>query len=142
VKCKTAELMGMWFYGAGLRLMECGWVRVKDIDFSTNQIVVRAGKGNKDRVTMLTATVKDPLVRHVDLLRRQHAHEISQGLVVLRFPMRSFESTHTPTENGRSSGCFLLQSTIGIGSPANGASTISTNRSYRRPSKRLPARWG
>ena len=48
-------------YGAGLRLMECMRLRVKDIDFSSNQIVVREGKGNKDRLTMLPAMVKEPL---------------------------------------------------------------------------------
>ena len=82
----TEWLMAMLLYGAGLRLMECVRLRVKDIDFSTNQIVVRAGKGNKDRVTMLTATVKDPLVRHVDLLRRQHEYEISQGFGRVALP--------------------------------------------------------
>ena len=46
-------LMVMLLYGAGLRLMECLQMRVKDIDFATNQIVVRAGKGDKDRHTML-----------------------------------------------------------------------------------------
>ena len=45
-------LMVMLLYGAGLRLMECLELRVKDIDFTTNQIVVRAGKGDKDRHTM------------------------------------------------------------------------------------------
>ena len=46
-------LMVMLLYGAGLRLMECLQLRVKDIDFTSNQIVVRAGKGDKDRHTML-----------------------------------------------------------------------------------------
>ena len=46
-------LMGHLLYGAGLRLMECLRLRVKDIDFSANHIVVRQGKGNKDRLTML-----------------------------------------------------------------------------------------
>ncbi len=40
-------------HGAGLRLMECMRLRVKDIDFSSNQVVVRSGKGNKDRLTMI-----------------------------------------------------------------------------------------
>jgi len=45
--------MATLLYGAGLRLMECIRLRVKDVDFSYNQIVVRDGKGHKDRVTML-----------------------------------------------------------------------------------------
>jgi integrase len=45
--------MAVLLYRAGLRLLECCHLRIKDIDFSRNQIVVRAGKGNKDRYTML-----------------------------------------------------------------------------------------
>ena len=45
-------------YGAGLRLLECLRLRVQDIDFSANQITVRDGKGNKDRLTMLPDAVK------------------------------------------------------------------------------------
>ena len=55
----------MLIYGAGLRLMECYSLRVQDIDFSRNQIVVRAGKGNKDRDTVLPASLKEPLFRHL-----------------------------------------------------------------------------
>jgi len=51
-------LMVMLLYGAGLRLIECMQLRVKDIDFTNNQIVVRAGKGDKDRHTMLPTAVK------------------------------------------------------------------------------------
>ncbi|HSF56928.1 MAG TPA: phage integrase N-terminal SAM-like domain-containing protein [Candidatus Binatia bacterium] len=54
----SEKLMATLLYGAGLRLMECCRLRVKDIDFSQNQIVVRAGKGDKDRYTMLPAAVK------------------------------------------------------------------------------------
>ena len=53
----TERLMATLLYGAGLRHMECCRLRVKDIDFAQNQIVVRAGKGNKDRYTMLPAAV-------------------------------------------------------------------------------------
>ena len=65
-------IMAMLLYGAGLRLMECLRLRVKDIDFTSNQIVVRAGKGDKDRHTMLPAAVKEPLAKHLDMIRRQH----------------------------------------------------------------------
>ena len=65
-------LMVMLLYGAGLRLMECLQLRVKDIDFTTNQIVVRAGKGDKDRHTMLPAVMKEPLARHLEIIKEQH----------------------------------------------------------------------
>ena len=57
----VAWLMAMLLYGAGLRLMECLRLRVKDVDFSRNEIVVREGKGNKDRVTMLPGALQVPL---------------------------------------------------------------------------------
>ncbi|MCJ8503211.1 integron integrase, partial [Desulfatitalea alkaliphila] len=69
----TAWIMGNMLYGAGLRLMECVRLRVKDIDFGYKQIVVRDGKGAKDRVTMLPEILIDPLQRH--LLRTKALHE-------------------------------------------------------------------
>ena len=50
---------GNALYGSGLRLPECLRLRVKDIDFMRKEIVVREGKGNKDRVTMLPTAVKE-----------------------------------------------------------------------------------
>src|SRR5438132_11087589 len=58
----TTWLMAMLLYGGGLRVMECCRLRVKDIDFSKNEILVRAGKGDKDRYTMLPGSVKEPLL--------------------------------------------------------------------------------
>jgi integrase len=55
----TERLLVMLLYGAGLRLEECLDLRVKDLDFDRQQIVVRQGKGRKDRVTMLPAAVKE-----------------------------------------------------------------------------------
>src|SRR5207244_13314906 len=49
------RLMALLLYGAGLRLLECARLRVKDVDFARNQVIVRSGKGAKDRVTMLPA---------------------------------------------------------------------------------------
>ena len=66
------RLMAFLLYGAGLRLLECARLRVKDIDIARNQIVVRAGKGNKDRLTMLPAAIKADLMRHLESVRRQH----------------------------------------------------------------------
>jgi integrase len=65
------RLMAIVLYGAGLRLLECAHLRVKDVDFAANQIVVRAGKGDRDRVTMLPAAVKTELVRHLELVKSQ-----------------------------------------------------------------------
>ena len=48
-----------------MRLMECVRLRVKDVDFGQNQIVVREGKGFKDRVTLLPERLKEPLAEHL-----------------------------------------------------------------------------
>jgi integron integrase len=79
-------IMAMLLYGAGLRLMECLRLRVKDIDFTSNQIIVRAGKGNKDRHTMLPAAVKEPLFKHLDLVKRQHQRDLERGLGRVALP--------------------------------------------------------
>src|SRR5712691_1483905 len=63
------RLMALLLYGAGLRLLECCRLRVKDVDFATNQVVIRNGKGGKDRVTMLPAAVKAALIVHLDRAR-------------------------------------------------------------------------
>ena len=72
--------MAMLLYGAGLRLLECCHLRVKDIDFGRNQIVVRAGKGNKDRYTILPAAVVEPLRRHLQVVKQQHEEDLRRGL--------------------------------------------------------------
>jgi len=57
----TYWIMANLLYGSGLRLIECLRLRVKDIDFNKDQITVRAGKGDRDRVTMLPEIVEQPL---------------------------------------------------------------------------------
>ena len=68
----TPWIMATLLYGAGLRLMECLRLRVKDLDFAYNQIVVRDGKGQKDRVTMLPQHVKAALQQHLQDVQRLH----------------------------------------------------------------------
>ena len=79
-------LMAMLLYGAGLRLMECLQLRVKDIDFASNQILVRAGKRNKDRHTMLPAAMKEQLGKHLDLIKRQHQRDLERGMGNVSLP--------------------------------------------------------
>jgi integron integrase len=79
-------IMAMLLYGAGLRLMECLRLRVKDIDFASNQIVVRAGKGDKDRHTMLPAALKEPLTKHLEIIKEQHGRDLERGLGRVALP--------------------------------------------------------
>ena len=66
-------------YGSGLRLMELARLRVKDIDFGSNLIFVRASKGDKDRTTILPETVKDILKLHMDEVKRLHDKDLAGG---------------------------------------------------------------
>jgi integron integrase len=75
----TYRLIGRVQYGAGLRLLEVLRLRVKDVDFERNEIVVREGKGNKDRRTMLPESLKPDLVRHLEAVRRLHAQDLARG---------------------------------------------------------------
>jgi integron integrase len=79
-------IMTMLLYGAGLRLKECLRLRVKDLNFSRNEIVVREGKGNRDRVTMLPAAVKEALLAHLDRVRRVHKADLKAGLGRVQLP--------------------------------------------------------
>ena len=82
----VARLMGILLYGGGLRLMECCRLRVKDIDFSRNEIVVRSGKGNKDRYTTLANAIRNPLSQHLRNVRMQHEADLRQGLGRVSLP--------------------------------------------------------
>ena len=79
-------LMAMLLYGAGLRLMECLQLRVKDIDFTSNQILVRSGKGNKDRHTMLPSAMKEALTKHLEIIKQQHQRDLDRGLGRVSLP--------------------------------------------------------
>jgi integron integrase len=80
------RLMTILLYGGGLRLMECCRLRVKDIDFSRNEIVIRAGKGDKDRHTMLPTAIKESLYKHIESNRSQHQEDIRKGLGRVALP--------------------------------------------------------
>ena len=82
----TPRLMAMLLYGSGLRLLECCRLRVKDIEFDQNQLLVRAGKGDKDRYTALPSMLKEPLQRHLAKVLAQHQEDLSQGLGSVELP--------------------------------------------------------
>ena len=75
----TYWMAGHILYGAGLRIMECVRLRVKDIDFEMNQITVRDGKGKKDRRTVLPNVIKDNLKRHLMKVKALHENDLSKG---------------------------------------------------------------
>jgi integron integrase len=81
-----ALLMGQLMYGTGLRVMECLRLRIKDIDFDLRQIVVREGKGAKDRVTMLPVRLEQALKNQIDFVKSQHTLDLDNGLGEVYMP--------------------------------------------------------
>jgi len=75
----TKWLMASLLYGSGLRLMECLRLRVKDVDFGPGQLLVRDGKGQKDRITVLPSSLRDPLQRQLDDVRALHHRDVAEG---------------------------------------------------------------
>lgn len=73
------QLMAKLLYGSGLRLMECVRLRVQDIDFAQHQIIVRDGKGMKDRVTMLPDALVPFLQEHLQRVKLIHESDLTQG---------------------------------------------------------------
>lgn len=75
----THWLIASLLYGAGLRIMEGVRLRVKDVEFSRREILVRDGKGFKDRVTMLPAAVVAPLKAHLERVELLHQQDLAAG---------------------------------------------------------------
>ena len=73
------QIMVKILYGSGLRAIECLRLRVKDVDFDMNQIIVRDGKGKKDRATILPDDIKDPLRKHLIFIKQLHENDLSKG---------------------------------------------------------------
>ena len=66
-------------YGTGLRQTECLQLRVKDIDFAQNQVIVRDGKGMESRVTMLPNSLAEELKFHLEIVKRLHQQDLGKG---------------------------------------------------------------
>lgn len=74
------RLVAQLMYGTGMRLMEALNVRIKDLDFDRRELIVRDGKGQKDRVTMLPDLLRGPLEEHLRVVRMQHVDDLRLGL--------------------------------------------------------------
>lgn len=82
----THALIASLLYGTGMRLMEVMRLRVKDVEFSRREIVVREGKGFKDRVTMLPEAVMAPLKAHLVNMKTVHDEDVTQGFGEVYLP--------------------------------------------------------
>lgn len=92
VEVLLAQMQGVqWLvanvlYGSGLRLLEALRLRVKDVDFTRREIVVRDGKGQKDRVTMLPKRVSEPLQAYLEKVQRLHREDLAEGFGEANLP--------------------------------------------------------
>jgi integron integrase len=82
----TSWLMASLLYGAGLCLMECLRLRVKDLDFADQQIVVRNGQGAQDRLTLLPQALVAPLQRHLIKVQALHEEDVAEGYGDVELP--------------------------------------------------------
>src|SRR6266567_1640700 len=91
------RLMAELLYGSGLRLLECLRLRVKDIDFGYSRIIVRDGKGAKDRVTMLPGRLRAPLKEHLAHAKAVHERDLALGFGSVYLPdalARKYPNAH------------------------------------------------
>src|SRR5882757_1047226 len=78
--------MAALLYGSGLRLLECARLRIKDIDFGRKLVVVRRGKGDKDRITLLPAVLEQRLRDQIERVRTQHREDLASGAGYVELP--------------------------------------------------------
>jgi integron integrase len=82
----THGLMARLLYGTGMRLLECLELRIKDVDFARREVIVRHGKGGKDRVTMLPQSLYDDLRTHVERVRTLFENDRREGFPGVELP--------------------------------------------------------
>lgn len=82
----TPALVAALLYGSGLRLLEALQLRVKDLDFARREIVVRGGKGDRDRRTMLPDVLVSPLLNHLAAVRGAHERDVTRGAGRVELP--------------------------------------------------------
>ncbi len=92
-------------YGTGMRISECCQLRVTDLDFDRGQIVIKSGKGNKDRVTMLPQSMEERLKAQVEFVRLRHEHDVENGAGYAPVPTSLEHRRHGAAREPRRSGC-------------------------------------
>ena len=101
----TPRLIAALLYSSGPRLLECLTMRVKDLDLVRNEVVVRDGKGQKDRVTMLPESVKGALARHLERVRGCMKVTCNKASAASCYRTRLLGSIRTRIANGGGSTC-------------------------------------
>ena len=108
-------------------------IGLKDIDFSRSEIVVRDGKGGKDRVTMLPTAVKEPLQRHLDWVRKQYQDDLRSGSRGVTLPYALERKYPNGAREWAGSGCSLPPVTTLTEPMGRSGGTTCTSRFYKKP---------
>lgn len=130
------RLIAQLLYGAGLRLLEGLSLRVQDLDFQRHEILVRHGKGGKDRRTMLPQTLTQPLQTHLEGVRESHQRELARGKGQVRCRRLSSARFLRRSRIGAGNGCFRRIQYRSIREMAGVAGTICTKARCRAKSLR------
>jgi integron integrase len=115
----TLWLMAMLTYGAGLRLLECLRLRVKDIDFQYQQILIRDAKGQKDRITVLPKTLIEPLRTHLFKVKQLHQSDLRAGYGSAHLPFAL--ATKYPSADREWGWQYVFPSSLRSSDPRSGA---------------------
>ena len=122
-------VMASLLYGSGLRLMECTRLRVKDVNFDQHQLIVRDGKGGKDRITLLPDRLVESLRTHLDKVAVLHKKDLSEGFGAVYLPSHWRRSIRTRTANGGGSTYSPRHIAPSIHAPGSSSAITSTPRS-------------
>jgi hypothetical protein len=133
------RLMATILYGSGLRLLECCRLRVQDIDFGMNQIVVRDGKGAKDRLTILP-TMGQGGAQHLQSGKHLHEADLTRGAGWVELPWALARKCRMPAASGLGSGSFPLPGSMSTAPRASAAASPARDRSAARRHRGRPPR--
>jgi integrase len=131
------RLMAELLYGSGLRLLECLRLRIKDIDFGYEQIMVRDRKGLRERRTLLPGRLKQPLRDNLLRVREIHRSDLAHGAGDVYLPLHSGENIRAPAATGAGNGFSQLRSFRSTRALAKRAAITCTKRICRMQSGRL-----
>jgi integrase len=120
-------LVATLLYGGGLRLLEALRLRVKDLDVPRGQLVVRDGKGGRDRACPFPRRLREPLARHLERVRSLHARDRSQGVAV-PLPAALDRKTRAPEASGPGSGSSPRRAPSAIPRATSSATTCTSRR--------------
>ena len=128
------RLIAHLLYGTGMRLFECAQLRIKEVDFQRREILVRAGKGGKDRITLLPLSLVQPLREQMGIARALYEQDRAQRRAGVMLPYALERKYPKPAPSLAGSGYFPLIMSPPIHARVSCAATMSIRRPFSAPS--------